>query len=62
MCRAWNQLSVGVERAIRNTYFVLESGEREHEQESAKIRTKMQEHSVFLMEGRFISLCVFLSL
>lgn len=47
---------------ITNTYFVLQPWEREHESESAEIRTNMQEHSVFLMEGRFISLCVFLSL
>lgn len=45
---------------ITNTYFVLQP--RERERESAEIRTNMQEHSVFLMEGRFISLCVFLSL
>lgn len=46
--------------AITNTYLALQP--RERERESAEIRTNMQEHSVFLMEGRFISLCVFLSL
>lgn len=55
-----NEISVGVERVIRNTLCL--SGGRGSAEESAKIRTNMQEHSVFLMEGRFISLCVFLSL